>query len=101
MQLGEPLHDGKSYPKTAVGPPRTLRLLAEYIEHRRLRDSGATFCETNSADVIVTDIELPDGAAINLCREAKALPKPPVVLVTTEQVHRVPEALEARCDGIH
>jgi DNA-binding response OmpR family regulator len=58
------------------------------------------FVQRNSADVIVTDIELPDGTAMHLCREAKTLPKPPAVLVTTEQVHRVPEALEAHCDGI-
>ena len=58
------------------------------------------FVRRNSVDVIVTDIELPDGAAMTLCREAKAFPKPPAVLVTTEHVHRVPEALEAQCDGI-
>jgi DNA-binding response OmpR family regulator len=56
----------------------------------------------NSVDVIITDIELPDGPAIGLCREANALPKPPAVLVTmtTTQVHRVPEALEAQCDAV-
>ena len=58
------------------------------------------FVRRNSADLIVMDVELPDGAAMNLCREAKAFPKPPAVLVTTEHVHRVPEALEAQCDGI-
>ena len=50
--------------------------------------------------VIVTDLDLSDGAAIDLCRAAKALPKPPSVLVTTAQVERVPDALEARCDGV-
>ena len=54
----------------------------------------------DSVDVIITDIELPDGPAITLCREANALPKPPAVLVTTTQVHRVPEALEAQCDAV-
>ena len=51
-------------------------------------------------DVIVTDLALPDGTGSQLCREAKALPIPPAVLVTTEQVHHVPDALEARCDGV-
>lgn len=54
--------------------------------------------ERDGVDVIVTDIDLPDGMA--LCREAKRLPKQPAVLVITEQVERVPDALEARCDGV-
>ena len=54
----------------------------------------------NGVDLIVTDIELSDGAAISLCHEAKALPKPPAVLVTTAHVDRVPEALDAQCDGV-
>ena len=48
----------------------------------------------------MTDIELSDGAAISLCHDAKALPKPPAVLVTTAHVERVPEALDAHCDGV-
>ena len=54
----------------------------------------------NGVDLIVTDLELSDGAAISLCHEAKALPTPPAVLVTTAHVDRVPEALDAQCDGI-
>jgi DNA-binding response OmpR family regulator len=56
--------------------------------------------ERGGVDVIVTDIDLPDSEGIDLCRAAKRLPKPPAVLVITEQVQRVPEALEARCDGV-
>src|SRR4029434_565798 len=52
----------------------------------------------DGVDVIVTDVDLPDGMAV--CREAKRLPKPPAVLVITEHVERVPDALEARCDGV-
>ena len=53
-----------------------------------------------SVDLIVTDIQLADGSAIDLCREAKALPNAPAALVTTEQVERVPDALEAGRDGV-
>ena len=56
--------------------------------------------ERGGVDVIATDIDLPESAGIDLCREAKRLPKPPAVLVITEQVDRVPEALDARCDGV-
>jgi DNA-binding response OmpR family regulator len=58
------------------------------------------FLRRNGVDVIVTDIELSDGAAISLCQQAKALPKPPAVLVATAHVDRVPEALDAQCDGV-
>jgi DNA-binding response OmpR family regulator len=58
------------------------------------------FLRRNGVDLIVTDVELSDGVAIGLCHEAKALPKPPAVLVTTGQVDRVPEALDAQCDGV-
>jgi len=53
-----------------------------------------------SVDLIVADMQVPDGAALDLCREAKALPKAPAVLVTTEHVDRVPDALEAGCDSV-
>jgi DNA-binding response OmpR family regulator len=56
--------------------------------------------ERDGVDVIVTDIDLPDSDGIDLCRAAKRLPKPPAVLVITDQVERVPDALEARCDGV-
>jgi DNA-binding response OmpR family regulator len=62
--------------------------------------TARAFLGRNGVAVIVTDLDLLDGAAIDLCREAKALPKPPSVLVTTAQVERVPDALEARCDGV-
>jgi DNA-binding response OmpR family regulator len=60
--------------------------------------NARAFLERDGVDVIVTDIDLPDGIA--LCREAKRFPKPSAVLVITEQVERVPDALEARCDGV-
>jgi len=62
--------------------------------------AARAFLGRNGVDLIVTDIELSDGASISLCHEAKALPKPPAVLVTTAHVDRVPEALDAQCDGV-
>jgi DNA-binding response OmpR family regulator len=58
------------------------------------------FLRRNGVDLIVTDVELSDGTAIGLCHEAKALPKPPAVLVTTAHVDKVPDALDAQCDGV-
>ena len=63
--------------------------------------TARAFLKRSAVDVLVTDIDLPDSAAIDdLCREAKELQKPPAVLVMTEDVERVPNALEARCDGV-
>lgn len=62
--------------------------------------TARAFLERTGVAVIVTDLDLPDGAAIDLCRAAKALPNAPSVLVTTAQVERVPDALEVRCDGV-
>jgi DNA-binding response OmpR family regulator len=50
--------------------------------------------------MIITELELTDGTGSQICREAKALPTPPIVLITTAAVDRAPEALEAGCDGV-
>lgn len=62
--------------------------------------TARTYLARASVDLIVTDIEFSDGTALDLCREAKTLPKQPTVLLTTEQVERVPEALEAGCVSV-
>jgi DNA-binding response OmpR family regulator len=58
------------------------------------------YLRRRDVDLMVTDMHFPDGGALDLCREAKALPKPPLVLVTTDNVQQVPEALEVKCDGV-
>lgn len=60
--------------------------------------NARAFLARLGVDVIVTDMDMPD--AVSICREAKALRHAPAVLVTTAQVERVPDALEARCDGV-
>jgi len=49
---------------------------------------------------IVTELALPDGDGAAICREAKRVSEPPVVLVTTAAAHDVPDALIAGCDGV-
>ena len=50
--------------------------------------------------VVVTDVVLPDGDGIEVCRAAKSLENAPAVLITTADVERVPEAIEAGCDSV-
>jgi DNA-binding response OmpR family regulator len=51
--------------------------------------------------LVVTDLMLPDGDGVSVCRQSKAFsPDPPTVLATTAIPQRVPEALLAGCDGV-
>lgn len=51
--------------------------------------------------LVVTDLTLPDGDGVSICRQSKACSAdPPSVLATTATPERVPEALLAGCDGV-
>jgi len=50
--------------------------------------------------LVITELDLPGGDGVEICREAKRLTVPPQVLVTTVNAERVPEALAAGCDGV-
>lgn len=51
--------------------------------------------------LVVTELTLPDGDGVEVCRESKTLPAdPPLVLVTTATAARVPDALVAGCDSV-
>ena len=48
--------------------------------------------------VVMTDVVLPDGDGIEVCRAAKSSEDAPAVLITTADVERVPEASRHRCE---
>jgi DNA-binding response OmpR family regulator len=50
--------------------------------------------------IIVTNVELPDGDAVQLCTAAKTSGPAVVVLVCTSDVAPVPRALRAGCDSV-
>jgi DNA-binding response OmpR family regulator len=50
--------------------------------------------------IVVTDLQLPDGDGIDVCRAAKYASRPILVLVSTDDVRRVPRALSAGCDSV-
>jgi DNA-binding response OmpR family regulator len=58
------------------------------------------FLHRQSPALVVTELDLPSGDGVDLCREAKKLALPPRVLVTTLDAARVPDALAAGCDGV-
>ena len=54
----------------------------------------------NPPVLVITEMALGGTSGGDVCRQAKALPVPSTVLVTTSDVSRVPDALEAGCDGV-
>jgi DNA-binding response OmpR family regulator len=64
-------------------------------------DQAGRALSTIRPALVVTELELPEGDGVAVCRRAKALgPNPPSVLVTTARVDLVPDALAAGCDGV-
>ncbi len=54
----------------------------------------------NPPALVITELALGGTSGVDVCRQAKALPVPSTVLVTTSDVSHVPDALEAGCDGV-
>jgi CheY-like chemotaxis protein len=51
--------------------------------------------------LVITELVLPEGDGVSLCRESKAFAaNPPSVLAVTSTPERVPEALRAGCDAV-
>ena len=50
--------------------------------------------------LVIMEIEIGDGAALDVCRQAKSLNPPPAVLVITAATQKVPDALAAGCDSV-
>jgi DNA-binding response OmpR family regulator len=51
--------------------------------------------------LVVTELDLPEGDGVAVCRAAKAISRhPPMILVTTAAVERVPGVLAAGCDAV-
>jgi len=63
-------------------------------------DVAKEFLHRHAPSIIVTELELQGADGVEICREAKSLPTPLPVLVTTTRTERVPDALAAGCDGV-
>lgn len=50
--------------------------------------------------VVITELALPDGDGVEVCRLAKAMSHPPLVMVTTANLQRVPAAIAAGCNAV-
>jgi DNA-binding response OmpR family regulator len=50
--------------------------------------------------LVITEIDIGDSAAVEVCRQAKSLNPPPAVLVITAATQKVPDALAAGCDSV-
>ena len=63
-------------------------------------DVARQFLRRQAPALVITELDLPGGDGVEICREAKRLTLPPPVLVTTANADRVPDALSAGCDGV-
>jgi len=51
--------------------------------------------------VVITELRLPDGDGVEVCRAVRAaMNREPAILVTTASVERVPAAISAGCNGV-
>jgi len=85
--------------------PARLRYLPTLSQHYNVTVASTTenalrAIQGTRPTVVVTELVLPDGTGTSVCRAAKSLPDPPSVLITTQDVDRVPDALEAGCDAV-
>lgn len=51
-------------------------------------------------DIVVTELAFDEGNGIEICRLARARPRPPLVIVTTALRERVPAVLQAGCSSV-
>jgi DNA-binding response OmpR family regulator len=63
-------------------------------------DLARQFLRRQAPGLVITELDLPGGDGVEICRDAKKLSLAPPVLVTTSNAERVPEALSAGCDGV-
>ena len=50
--------------------------------------------------LVITELKLTDGSAVDICRRSKDLVAAPTVLVTTSDVGQVPDVLLSGCDSV-
>jgi DNA-binding response OmpR family regulator len=85
--------------------PATLRYMPTLSQHYNVTvvsttENALRAVQGTRPTLVVTELVLPDGTGTSVCRAAKNLPQPPSVLITTRDVDRVPDALEAGCDAV-
>ena len=79
----------------------TAALRASYrVSATSSLDVAKEFLHRHVPSIVVTELELQGSDGVEICREAKSLPRPLPVLVTTTRTERVPDALAAGCDGV-
>jgi DNA-binding response OmpR family regulator len=63
-------------------------------------DTARQFLQRARPALVIMEIDVGNGAAADICRQAKSLNPAPAVLVITAAVQKVPDALAAGCDSV-
>jgi len=63
-------------------------------------DTARQFLQRVKPALVILDLDVTNSGSASICGDAKRTEPPSMVLVTTGEAERVPEALEAGCDGV-
>ena len=102
-----PAAEADARPTLLFVDPTSARAYVPALRSRFKVIEAATECEalqaiaSSTPAFVVTELSLPEGNGLGVCREAKARSQSSsIVLVTTAAVDRIPLALAAGCDGV-
>ena len=62
--------------------------------------TAAEYLRRSKPLLVIAGLDVLNGDALTICREAKLIEPPAAVLATTADVERVPDVLDAGCDGV-
>jgi DNA-binding response OmpR family regulator len=71
-----------------------------HATHVRTIAEAERCCRTQQLDIVVVDLDLGDGAGLDLVAIARSLPRPLLAIVTTAAPSRIPAALRAGCSAV-
>jgi DNA-binding response OmpR family regulator len=64
------------------------------------RQSALQYLRKSNPTLVVANLTLSDGSALDICRAATEKPAPPSLLITADRPEDVPDVLAAGCNGI-
>jgi CheY-like chemotaxis protein len=70
------------------------------IEQVATLEAALSRARALQSGIVLTELDLPDGDGVELCKAAKVASRTVLVLVTTTNPSRVPRALSAGCDSV-
>ena len=64
------------------------------------QQTALQYLQRATPDLVVANVSLEDGSAVEICRQAQLKTEPPAILITPDTVEEAPDVLAAGCDGV-